>query len=221
MQGASMHKKIALGAVMALGFGVQAMAAEGLSYSYVEGAFAQGDIDVAFDGSEGFSSVGAKGDGISVSGSAALSERFFAFGSVGSVSLDDWEVDGNDVDIDAKMKVKLLTVGLGFHWALSDSLDLVSGVSFERLKLSAVVEGEDFGSTSDSGFGVSAGLRGLVGTKVELSGNLKYLDVGSSELVYSVGGRFHFNEMLSAGVDFTQYDDTNLTNWGLNVRYSF
>lgn len=46
-----MRKHIALGAVLALGVGAQAMAAESLSYSYVEGAFVQGDMGTSDLGS--------------------------------------------------------------------------------------------------------------------------------------------------------------------------
>jgi hypothetical protein len=194
-----MRKHIALGTVIALGVGAQAMAAESLSYSYVEGAFVQGDMG-SIDGAEG--DITADGDGILASGSAAFGERFFAFASFGSLNLNDIEVDGDAVE--GKVKVKPLTVGLGFHMPVGASVDFVTGVS-----------------DSDDGYGVSAGLRGLIGERLELSGNLKYLDLGSSELVYSVGGRFHFTDMVSAGLDYSKYDDSDLTIWGANVRYSF
>jgi hypothetical protein len=210
-----MRKHIALGTVIALGVGAQAMAAESLSYSYVEGAFVQGDMG-SIDGAEG--DITADGDGILASGSAAFGERFFAFASFGSLNLNDIEVDGDAVE--GKVKVKPLTVGLGFHMPVGASVDFVTGVSYERIKFS-VSDGEVSISDSDDGYGVSAGLRGLIGERLELSGNLKYLDLGSSELVYSVGGRFHFTDMVSAGLDYSKYDDSDLTIWGANVRYSF
>lgn len=213
-----MRKQIALGTVLALGVGAQAMAAESLSYSYVEGAFVKGDIGTAIDGGEGLVDLDADGNGLLLSGSAAFGERIFGFVSIGSLNLNDLEVDGDAVE--GKVKVKPLTLGVGIHLPLGPSVDFVGGVSFERLKVS-VSDGEGSISDSANGFGVSAGLRSLIGERLELSGNLKYLDIEGSELVYSVGGRFHFTDMVSAGLDFTKYDDSDLTIWGANVRYSF
>jgi hypothetical protein len=119
------------------------------------------------------------------------------------------------------MKAKLLSAGVGFHWPLAESLDFVSGVSFERVKLTLVDSGSTVVSTSDNGYGVSAGLRGRVGGSLELTGTLKYIDIGGSEMVCSMGGRYYFTDAFAAGIDYAKYDDSKLSIWGISVRYDF
>lgn len=212
-----MRKQIALGTVMAVGLAGPALAAEGFSYNNVEAGYFQGEIEGVLDGGEGFSSDGG---GFTLSGSAELGEMFHAFASFSSLSLKDFEVDGVGVDVDGKVKVEPLTLGVGLHWPLSPSLDLVSGVSFERMKLTLSEPGFSV-SDSESGYGISAGLRGRVGENLELTGNVKYLDIGGSEMVFGAGARYYFTPAFAAGLDFTKYDDTDLTLFGLSVRYDF
>lgn len=197
-----MRKHIALGTVLALGIGTQAMAAEGFSYSNVEASFVNGNLD-ADDGEGG--EIGLDGDGFSLAASAAFNDTFFGFASLGDLDLDG-------------AKLKPITAGVGFHWALNPNLDLVSGASFERLKIS----GGGF-STSESGYGISAGLRGRVGESLELSGGLKYMDVGDfgTDFAFNVGGRYYFTENFAAGVDYVKYDDLKLDTWSISLRYDF
>jgi hypothetical protein len=211
-----MRKQIALGTVLALGVGAQAIAAEGFSYNNVEAAFIKGKISVPLDGGEGLS---AKGDGFQLSGSAAFGENLFGFASFGSLGLDKFKIDGVSVDAGgAEVKVKPLSLGVGFHWALSPNLDFVSSVSFERLKVS--LSEADF-SESANGYGLGVGLRGRVGESLELTGNLKYVDIEESDFVYGVGGRYYFTPAFAVGIDYSKYDDSNLTNLGISLRYDF
>jgi opacity protein-like surface antigen len=212
-----MRKQIVLGAAMALGL-VSAPVFADFSYSNVEVGFHQGEID-GIDGGEGV--IGADGDGFLLAGSAAFGESVFGFASFGSLSLDDFELDGVSVSAPgAKVKVKPLSVGVGFHWPLGESVDFVSGLSYERLKVSAS-DGVDSFSDSENGYGISAGLRGRLGESLELTGTLKYLDLGGSEFVYSVGGRYYFTSAFAAGIDYTKYDDAKLSILGVVLRYDF
>jgi hypothetical protein len=184
-----MRKQFALGVALALGVGAQAMAAEGLSYNYVQAGYAKADL------------VGVNLSGFSLGGSVAIGENFLGFANYGDMSKSGGHF-------------KPFSAGVGFHTALGTSVDFVSGVSFESVKIS--------GLSSESGWGANVGLRGLVGM-VELNGGLKYVSFGdgANDWVFNVGGRYNFTESLSAGADFSKYDDLDLTVWGINLRYSF
>jgi hypothetical protein len=211
-----MRKQIALSA-LALGVVSAPVFADGFSYTNVDVSYVKGDIS-NFDGGEGI--LNADGDGFSLSGSAAFNDNVFGFAGISDQTLDDLDVDGVSAPPGLKMKVKLLSVGVGFHWPLGESVDFVSGLSFERLKAS-LTDGVDSIGGSDNGFGVSAGLRGRLGESLELTGTLKYMDVGGSEMVYSAGGRYYFTQNFAAGIDYTKYDDTKLSAWGIALRYDF
>lgn len=188
-----MRKHLALGAIMALGLGGQAFAADGFSYNLIEGGYVRGEVD----------NLGLKGDGFVIGGSVALGQNLFGFASV------------NDIDYDSGVSSNLFNAGLGFNWALSPNLDLVSGVSWERVE--AKVAGF---SASDNGIGLNVGLRGRV-DRLELSGNVKYADFGhnTNDFTLSAAGRYYFTEAFAAGPDISHNDDG--TNWGISFRYDF
>jgi opacity protein-like surface antigen len=187
-----MRKHLALGAVLALGLGTQAFAADGFSYNLIEGGYIRGEIE-DFD---------LKGDGFSIGGSLEFGENMFGFASV------------NDIDYGG-ISSNLFNVGLGFNWALSPNMDLVSGVSWERIEAKASGV-----SASDDGIGVNVGLRGRV-DRLELTGTVKYSDFGQSSNGFTLGasGRYYFTDAFAVGPDISHNDDG--TNWGISFRYDF
>lgn len=143
----------------------------------------------------------ADADGFGVSGAFELTSNLFAFGGLNNVS-----EGGNDLDE--------LNLGLGFNYGLADNLDLVAGASFERVKA----------GSSESGFGVGLGLRGRVAERLELTGGVKYRDIGPSDgTEFSVGGRWYFTENFAAGADFRRFDLGGADgNWiSIGLRYDF
>jgi len=186
-----MRKHIVLGAALLAGASGTALAADGLSYSYVQAGYERGDwnlYDVTLSG-------------FSVAGSAAFGENFFGFASY---------ADGSK----SGAHLKPLSAGVGYHYGLGTSLDLVTGASFESLKVT--------GASSESGWGLGLGLRGVVGN-AELQGGVKYVDIGDfgNDTAFNIGGRYNFTEMVSAGLDITKWDDLDLTQFSLTLRYSF
>jgi hypothetical protein len=202
-----MRKQIALGTVMALGVGAQAIAAEGFSYNNIEAAYVH--TKLTLDGGEG--AANGKGDGFSISGSVGFGGNFYGFGSLG------------DTDIDG-VKLKPLNLGVGFHTMLSSSMDFVSGVSYERLKISA-----GGSSASESGYGLSAGVRGRLAESFEWTGGLKYSDVGDygDGIGFNLGGRYYFTPAFAAGIDYTHQKlknsivDLKTNTWTIALRYDF
>ena len=73
----------------------------------------------------------------------------------------------------------------------------------------------------DDGYLVDAALRGRVGDAVELEGGVRYTDFsdGGDATSLFVGGRFHFNETWALGVEYQDGDDSSTIL--ADVRVSF
>ena len=188
-----MRKHIALGTVMALGVGAQAMAAEGFSYSNIEASYTSLNLK----------NTSLDADGFGVAGSYGFGENFSIFGDY-----DDLDIDGAEGG-----SLKHLDLGVGFHWALGSNLDLTSGVSYESL---------DSGPNA-SGYGLAVGLRGRVGESLELTGGVKYYDLNKgwdSQTTWTVGARWYFTPNFALGADFGDQDDLG-KSWRAVLRYDF
>lgn len=190
-----MRKYVALGAMAALGLAGQAGATDGFSYNHIEGSYSIVELDGSSD----------DGEVAGISGSAAFSPNIFGFAAF------------NDVDLDGGVSGNQFTLGLGYALPLTSALDITSGVSFERVKTRVA----GFGSDTDRGYGLALGLRGKVGSVLELSAGVKYIDLGNNadDTTFSVGGRYFFTPAFALGIDISESDDA--TTFGVAVRYDF
>jgi hypothetical protein len=191
-----MRKSAVLGAVAALVAGPAL--ADGFSYNNIEARFISTEIEDVEPG------VDLEGDGFAISGNVEFGSTIHGFGSIGGTEYED------TIDVGA------LTAGLGFNHSLAPALDLVSGVSYERLKVEV-----DGGRSIEEGFGLNAGLRGRVGDKVELTAGLKYVDFGDDldDTTIMAGGRYYFSRNFALGLDYSENDDGD--TWALAFRYDF
>jgi opacity protein-like surface antigen len=196
-----MRKYVALGAIAAMALGAQTAAAEGFSYNLIEGSYATGDLE------------GLDGDGFGFKGSTELAPSIHLVSGWSSL---EFKEAGVDLELDT------LSIGVGLNWALSDNADLVGGLSYERAKLGSDFLGE---SVSDSGFGVSGGIRGRAAESFELNAGIKYSDFGGDDmLTYSAGGRWYFTPKFAVGADYSKLDfgdGLDGDTWVLSVRYDF
>ena len=167
--------------------------AEGMSYSYVDAAY----IDTEIDG------VGPSLDGFGLRGSVDFAENFFVFGEYA-----DQSVSGVDLTTFA--------AGLGGRYGIAENLDLVGRLGWTKVEVDA-----GFAEADDDGYLIDAGLRGRVGTAVELEGGVRYTDFsdGGDSTGLFVGGRFHFNETWGLGAEYQDGDD--VSTMLLYVRASF
>jgi hypothetical protein len=189
-----MHKSIALGSILALGLAGQAYAQDGFSYSYVEAAYLNSELD-DFD---------VDGDGFAVAGSIEFGSNFFGFANYA------------DQDYDFDVGRQDLGVGVGYHWPLNPRLDLVTKASYLDLE----VDVPGFGDFDEDGFGVGLGLRGRALDQLELTADVNYVDLGDADdTTFSVGGRYYFTSAFAAGLDVGFNDDG--TTWGIAARYDF
>jgi opacity protein-like surface antigen len=181
--------------------GVLAAAALG-----AQSAAAQGFSYNLIEGSCAFADIdGVDGDGFGVKGSAEITPMLHAFGGLQNLEFD------NGFDLDH------LNLGLGINFPMSVALDLVGGASFERWK----------SGSSESGFGISGGVRARVAENFELAASLKYSDVGDlgDAITYAAGVRWYFTPNFAVGGDYNRIDlgdfDSDGEGWLDSLRYDF
>ena len=174
--------KVVLGGLLLAAAPLAALA-EDMSYSFVDLAY----VDTEIDG------VGPSLDGFALRGSVGFATNWFAFGEYA-----DQSVSGVDVTS--------ISVGIGGHYGLAESLDLVGRLGWTQ----AEVDSGPF-NAEDDGYLVDLGLRGRVGDAVELEGGARYTDFsdGGDATSLFVGGRFHFNQTWALGAEYQDGDDSS------------
>ena len=164
--------------------------AEGPSYSYIQASYQKVEVDVG----GGFD---ADGDGYAVAGSIAINDSWFAFAGYATSEFE------SVIDLDQT------TVGGGWNSAISEKTDWFATLAYIDLGIRA----RGLGSFSDSGFGVSVGVRSMVRPNFELYGSLGYADLGdggdgtsvAAGLWYTVTGNLALGLGLEVGSDVTSY----------------
>ncbi len=191
-----MLKPAVLGAVAAMIAGPAL--ADGFSYNNIEARFISTEIEDVEPG------VDLEGDGFAIAGSVEFGSTIHGFGTLSGTEYED------TIDVGS------LTAGLGFNHSLAPALDLVTGISYERLKVE-VADSRNI----EEGFGLHAGLRGRVGDNVELTAGLKYADFGDGldDTTILAGGRYYFSRNFALGLDYSENDDGD--TWALAFRYDF
>ena len=174
-----------LGLALAAAPAVQA-AESPLSYTYVEGRLMHSQAD-AF----GTSDITVNGNGAGLNGSVA----FGATGLFGTASFDTVEVGDTDVDVDRA------ALGLGYAWAIDESLHLVLDAKALRMKLA-----DDTGSITEDGYQATVGLRSLLSDDLEGTIKAGVIKVDDDVLFYDgaiveLGARWHLNAAWSVGLD--------------------
>ena len=100
---------LALLAAPALAMSATASAADGISYTYVQGGYVATNTD------------SGDADGWGVSGSAALSPNFHLFGDFANQELKDVDADNNQ-----------WRIGIGYNHQISPRADLLTRVSYDK-----------------------------------------------------------------------------------------
>lgn len=185
--------QVVLGCLLAMS-ALQANA-QGINYSYVEAGFSTLEYDVG--------PVDVDGDGFDLVGSLAVTDMLFL-----TATFSDTEFDFN---IDATEA----GVGVGGHTPLSEQTDLFG--------IFALIDAE-IGSNDESGYGFDFGLRHLLNDQVELEGGFGYQDVyDESGTSFTIGGRYHFENAVSATISFsnTEIDDNDISGVRISIRLNF
>lgn len=172
--------------------------AEQPSYNFVEGGYQRVNLD----------DIDVDPDGIYLKGNFALGENVFLRG--GYVTLSD-NILGFDVD------VRELQLGLGYRMPIGANSSWYVAADY----LSAELEIESFGDVDADGFQLVTGARGFVSDKVELYGELGYVDVENEDGIgASVGGIYHLTSQFGATLEVGLDDDSN-TSISIGGRWTF
>ena len=169
--------------------------ADDMSYTYVEAAYVDTDIDDGLD---------VDGDGFAVGGSFEISESFFL---TGGYSAQDFDFG---IDLDQ------WSVGIGGHMPLADDIDLVGTLRYVDAEIDT-----RFGDADDDGFGVGVGVRARVTDNIELEGGINYVDLDDAgdDTSLAAGARYYLSNEFAVGAGFQIGDD--VTSWNIGVRLEF
>lgn len=194
-----MRKSATLGAIVALGLGTTAIAAEGPNHTHVEGGYGYSELAGGL----------ADGDGFKVGGSIQLPGNVIASASYRDFTFEE---GGDDADISE------ISAGLAYRWALGESFDLLTGASFEQIDMEGLLD--------ESGFGLNLGLVGRLTDKVEVAGGLSYVDISEipSSFTVSLGVRRYITPGFAIGLDVRKSDILMLaseTSFIATLRYDF
>ncbi|NDW22108.1 outer membrane beta-barrel protein [Alteromonas hispanica] len=190
-----MKKLILAAALSAISAGSFAAAP---AWDFVQGSYVMTDFDD--------SDFEYEPDGFAISASKLVTDRVFV---TGDYSQQNDDIFGLEVDLD------MLTLGLGYRYALSNQTDLFGIVSYEDIEVSGVGE-----SDGEDGYGLTAGARSMVMDNVELRGAVKYIDSDSgSDTSIIIGADYFFSPAFAVGVGYEASDDLN--TFALNARYNF
>ena len=172
--------------------------ADDFNYNQVTVSYGQVDFD----------DFNADGDTLSINGSAAVNENFHVFASYGVGEIDDG-IDTLDVD--------RWNAGVGYNTSLSESVDLVVGLSYEYIDLSV----PGFGSVDDNGFGLGVGLRMAASEKLEIDAGISYVDMSDNGDNTAFGGGllYSFTENFALGLSASFDDD--VTEYNVGGRFYF
>lgn len=172
-----------------------AASAEDFDYSFLTLGYASVDFDDA----------GVDGDGFGIGGSYAINPQYHVFAAYTASDLD--------FNIDASS----WNAGFGYHTGVSDTVDLVAGISYEYVEL----DPPGAGSFDDSGLGLGIGLRFAANEQFEVHAGINYVDLSDSgsDTGFELGGLYNFNGAFALGLSGDWSDDSSA--YTLSGRFYF
>lgn len=177
-----------------------ASAAEGVSYTYVEGGYAATNTDAG------------DADGFAIKGSGAIAPNFHVFGGYSNQEIED-----TDIDFDQWQ------VGLGYNHQIAPNADLVTRVAYEKFDAGSDIFGNDLEA---DGYSVEAGVRGALTPNFEGYAFAGYEDGddldGASrdgEFYGRLGALVKFNQTWGVNGDVKFVDGD--TQWFVGPRLSW
>ncbi|MDR7135635.1 Ax21 family sulfation-dependent quorum factor [Lysobacter niastensis] len=177
-----------------------ASAADGVSYTYVEGGYAAAstdDVDVFGNPAD------IDSDGWAINGSGAIAPNFHVFGGYSNKEIDDTSVDYDQ-----------WRLGLGYNHELNSQIDLLTRVAYEKFDA-----GNDF---DFDGWSVEAGVRGAITPNFEgyaLAGYEDYDQGIDGDFYGRVGAQVKFNPTWGISGDVKFADGA--TEYFIGPRVSF
>jgi hypothetical protein len=142
------------------------------------------------------------GDGIRIGGSFDLGNHWLILGEF------------TDADFNNNVDASILQVGAGYVWNYSDSFDFLAALEFVRAD--ADTPG---GSSDDSGFALSGGVRGFIAPQFEVRGSVNHVNLDDSDTYLELAGDFYFTQQFAAGLSLEFAGDSDL--FSIGARWYF
>lgn len=168
-------------------------AASANDIGYTYGAMSVNSVDLDFPGL-------SSETGFGLEGYVGFSDSFHA-------GVEYRTADFSGVDLNQT------SVAFGYNRDLSRNASFFGRVSWENLEA---------GAADDDGFGLEAGMRGYVAPAFELSGSVKYIDLGGSggdETFLELGGLYEFSNQFALGLSYETGDSFDVLS--LSGRFYF
>jgi Ax21 family sulfation-dependent quorum factor len=191
---------LALSFLSALTASAAAAAAEGVSYNYVEGGYTATNLKDSSDS-----------DGWGLNGSVAIAPNFHLFAGYNNQDLKDLNY-GYDQ----------WRVGVGYNHEVSQKVDLVTRVAYEKFKADSFTDGEErFAGESLDGYSAEVGVRAAIVPHLEGYAMAGYEDGKhyDGDFYGRLGAQAKFNQNwgISADVKFADND----TQWFVGPRLTW
>lgn len=195
-------KSLAVTTALLLGMGSTAALANSPSFSYIEGRYVEMDeAETTFDGFEA-----------EISG--RLGQYMFLSGSYGELSGDWADIAGADFNI--------ATGRLGFIFGRDERVAAYVGpqVSYIDTNYGLGSDGDwQLGSESSTDYGAFAGVRAMILPRVEVNGEVSYIDFERESLTsYTAGTKLYLTPNLAATGQLRMGD---LDGFTVGLNYSF
>ena len=170
--------------------------ASDLSYSYIEAAYIESDIDV--DG------IDVDGDGYIFAASADFADNIAAF-----ISYEDQEFD---FDFDGEA----LSIGIDFHTPISHSADLVVSFAYVDVEISQ----PSLGKEDDTGNVIQIGFRNRISQTTEFGAFVSRTDVfDDTETSYGFNLLLGRADGVQLDLGLGKGDDTDTILVGVRANY--
>lgn len=184
----AMKIKILLVCLLALPF---AAYADGFQYTYLDAGY------INSRGARGL--FDADGNGFGVGGAYAFSHTFNAFADYSDQHFNG-RSDGSSYDF-----------GVGGHWPIQRDLDFVAGLSWVHANVDT-----PFGSGSDNGLGVNAGVRYRYNKHLGLQGGIEDVNISGANTALDVAARYYLSAKFAVGGGLVI--DNGHVGWNVGVR---
>lgn len=201
------------------------MAAEGLSYGYLEIDYVNLDVDEP--GDDVFDRDFDNGGGWGIQASVPLTDTFFIFGGYSDTEADFSFFDNAGVLVPGDTDVKRFDIGVGFALPINDMSDLVlrgaySDIDYDDFDFGAgpSVGLGDLDDDPSDGFFVDVAWRAQFTNVLEGSIGARYTEIENLDGLSLIGNlMYEFSPNLGINLSVDAGDD--LMTWGLGARYSF
>ena len=205
---------------------VTALAADGLSYSYLQVGYVNLNIDEVGDSGSLLDDID-NGGGWAASGSFAISPNWFAFTQYSVTDSDVSFTDDQSLYFNSNTDINRLDLGFGFHSAMSKTTDLVFRIAYTDVD----TDGFNFGGSSDTslndlnddssdGYFVDAAIRSQFTERMEGSLGLRYTDLEHIDNLSLIANVMH-EFTPKVGLNFSLEAGNDISSFLIGLRYSF